>query len=342
MDAARVQRVFTLAGVALLFLAKTALSQEPQAGLTPYLVAPQFQDGSNQLAAPLPTPLADAQPAYQSALPPPGAPSQTSLPTAQAQPQPAQLQLPAPANASPMLPQANNGSVQPSSQIVVPATAPPPKLWEGGMELGLNGTEGNSQTFNLHVGAKLKRKTEFDVLSSELNYKKNSSDSIETANQAFLESRFEHLFQQSRWTWFIHNIDDYDEFKAYDLRVAIDAGCGYQLIKSDLTSLVGRFGGGTTREIGGPDDRFIPELVFGLEGEHKISKRQKLSASVECRPDVTDFTNYRLYTKAAWEVLLDEEKHLSMKVSLLDRYDSYADGRKPNDLDYALTLLWSF
>ena len=31
-----------------------------------------------------------------------------------------------------------------------------------------------------------------------------------------------------------------------------------------------------------------------------------------------------------------------MKVSILDRYDSYADGRKPNDLDYTLTLLWSF
>jgi hypothetical protein len=27
---------------------------------------------------------------------------------------------------------------------------------------------------------------------------------------------------------------------------------------------------------------------------------------------------------------------------VLDRYDSYADGSKPNDLDYALTLLWSF
>jgi putative salt-induced outer membrane protein YdiY len=226
--------------------------------------------------------------------------------------------------------------------IVVPKTEPPPKLWEGGVELGLNGNEGNSQNFNLHLGAKLKRKTEFNILSSELDYKKNSADSIDTANKAFLDSRFEHLFQESRWTWFVHNIEDYDEFKAYDLRVSLDTGFGYRLIKNDTTSLTGRFGGGTTREIGGPDDKFIPEAVFGLEGEHKLSKRQKLTASVEYRPDVTDFADYRVNMKAAWEVLLDEEMHLSMKVGILDRYDSYSDGSKPNDLDYTVTLLWGF
>ena len=234
-------------------------------------------------------------------------------------------------------------AVAPGPETVAPpAVEPPPKLWEGGLELGLDGSDGNSQTFNLHFGGKLKRKTEFNTFSTELDYKKNRSDSVETANKAFLDSRLEHLFQDSPWTWFVHNIEDYDEYKAYDLRVSLDAGMGYQLLKSDFTSLISRFGGGTTREIGGPDDTFIPELVYGLEGEHKISKRQKLSASAEYRPDVGDFANYRLTSKAAWEVLLDEVRHLSMKVSVLDRYDSYSDGTRPNDIDYALTLLWSF
>lgn len=55
-----------------------------------------------------------------------------------------------------------------------------------------------------------------------------------------------------------------------------------------------------------------------------------------------DFANYRLNSKAAWEVLLGEEMHLSMKVGVLDRYDSYSNGKEPNDLDYFVTLLWSF
>lgn len=223
-----------------------------------------------------------------------------------------------------------------------PEPAPVAKLWEGGLELGLDGTEGNSQNFNLHFGARLKRKTDFHILSTELDYRKNRSESVETANKALLDSRFERLFHGSPWSWFIHNVEDYDQFKAYDLRVSVDTGFGYQFLKNDFTSVLGRLGAGTTWEIGGPDDTLIPDTVFGLEGEHKISQRQKLSASAEYRPDVTDFANYRLNNRAAWEILLDAERHVSMKVSVLDQYDSYADGRKPNDLDYTLTILWSF
>jgi putative salt-induced outer membrane protein YdiY len=306
-----------LAGLLLLCLSQTAFSQQP-AGSSPAVIGPQSPAGPAALGQ-LPwraDPLVAPSPANPV---PPVAP---------------------PAAPSAALPAASSPAPPPPSATVAPK--PPPKIWEGGLELGLNGSEGNSQNFNLHFGAKVKRKTELTTLSSELDYKKNNADSVETANKAFLDSRFEYLFQNSPWTWFVHNIEDYDEFKAYDLRVSLDTGLGYQLVKNDLTSLVGRLGGGTTREIGGPDDQFIPEIVFGLEGEHKLSKRQKLCASVEYRPDVTEFSNYRMNAKAAWEVLLDEERHLSMKVGVLDRYDSNADGHKPNDLDYTLTLLWSF
>lgn len=303
-------RLPPLIGLVLVLLSQTAESQEPYVGAAQGLAGPQFQPG-----------------------PPSGGP--LPAPTAPLQAPPVAV-----AGESPLVQPA--GDPAPAPVLATPKVEPPPKIWEGGLELGLDGSNGNSENFNLHFGGKLKRKTKLTVLSSELDYKQNNSNSVQTANKAFLDSRFEYLFQESPWTWFVHNIEDYDEFKAYDLRVSIDTGFGYRLVKNDITSLTGRFGGGTTREIGGPDDEFIPEAVFGLEGEHKLSKRQKLSASVEYRPDVTDFTDYRLNTKAAWEVLLDEEKHLSLKVGVLDRYDAHADGRKPNDLDYTLTLLWSF
>lgn len=218
----------------------------------------------------------------------------------------------------------------------------PPKIWEGSLEFGLDGSDGNSQTFNLHFGAKLKRETDSNILSSEFDYQKKSAEWIETANKAFLDVRFEHLFPDSPWTWFVHNLEDYDEFKAYDLRVSLDTGFGYQFIKNERSSLTGRIGAGATREIGGPNDKYIPDAVFGLEGQHKLNERQKIGASVEYRPDVTEFADYRLNTKLDWEVLLDEEKRLSIKVGILNRYDSYADGKKPNDIDYRMTLTWSF
>ena len=120
---------------------------------------------------------------------------------------------------------------------VEPSPAPPPKLWEGSVELGVAGNEGNSPTFNIHFGAKLKRKTEFDVLSSELNYHENAGNSTVTANRGLLDSRFEHLFQDSAWTWFVHNEVDYDEFKAYHMKDSLDAGFGYRLVKNDAASL---------------------------------------------------------------------------------------------------------
>lgn len=320
--------------VGLSFLSQAVHAQEWQGNPNPLAVGPQFQGvpSTNQFP---PSPPAIPVPADQFALPPV---QQFQAPPPNAPPLPGQFQVPPLIHQQPVPLPVDTGPLP----LPVTKVEPPPKIWEGGLELGLNGSDGNSQTFNLHVGAKVKRKTECNILSSELDYKQNSSDSVETANKAFLDSRFEHLFKESPWTWFVHNIVDYDRFKAYDLRVSLDTGLGYQLIKNDTTSLISRFGGGTTREIGGPDDKYIPELVFGLEGEHKINKRQKLCASVEYRPDVTDFANYRLNSKAAWEVLLDEEMHLSMKVGVLDRYDSYSNGKEPNDLDYTLTLLWSF
>ena len=225
--------------------------------------------------------------------------------------------------------------------FVEPVASPPPKIWEGSFELGLNGTEGNSQTFNFRFGADLKRKTRYHVLTTNLDYHKNSADSLETANRAFLDWRYERLFDASPWTWFVHGTVDYDEFQAFDLRVSVDSGLGYGLLKTDTTSLLGRLGGGFSHEIGGPDDSYVPELVFGLDFEHQLSKRQKLTATVDYTPDVTDFGNYRLKTKIGWQVLLDEAWNLSLKVSLLDRYDSSSHGLKPNDVDYAVTLLWS-
>ena len=219
---------------------------------------------------------------------------------------------------------------------------PPIKLWEGSCELGFNGSEGNSETLNFRFGMDAKRKTDASILDLDLDYHKKTADSQEAANRLLLDSRYEWLHEDSPWTSFVHQTTEYDEFKAYNVRVTANSGVGYQFVDNDETSLMGRFGSGVSHEIGGPDKSVVPELTWGLDFDHQLTKRQKLKASTEFVPDVTDFTDFRLNTKLSWEVLLDEDWNLSLKTSLLDRYDSTPNGSKPNDLDYSITLLWSF
>lgn len=215
-------------------------------------------------------------------------------------------------------------------------------LWEGSFELGLNGAEGNTKTFNLRFGVDAKRKTPQNILTLDLDYHKTDSNYVETANRAFLDSRLEQLYGNSRWTSFVHNTVDYDEFQAFDVRWAADLGLGFRCIKSEPTTLAARFGVGVSHEVGSPDDSYVPEAVFGLDFEHKLTDRQKLTASTEYTPDMAGFNDFRLRTRASWEALIDQQMNLSLKFSVTDRYDSTPNGVRPNDLDYSAMLLWKF
>lgn len=240
------------------------------------------------------------------------------------------------------LPPTSEDSAAASADLILVEPKPAAKLWKGNFELGLDGSEGNSQRFNLRFGVEAKRKTDDDVLSLDLDYHRNTSHSRETAHRTFLDWRYEWLFKESPWTWFGHGTIDYDEFQAFDVRVSVDTGLGYQFVGTDATSLLGRCSGGWSREIGGPDEDYVPEVVFGLEFERQLSERQRLTATADYAPDVTDFGDFRLNAKAGWEVLLDEQKNLRFKLSVVDRHDSTPHGAKPNDVDYSATLLWSF
>ena len=61
----------------------------------------------------------------------------------------------------------------------------------------------------------------------------------------------------------------------------------------------------------------FPELVFGVQFEHQLSKRQKIVGLVEYAPAVADFDRYRIRSQAAWELLLDEQKNLSLRIGRL-------------------------
>ena len=220
--------------------------------------------------------------------------------------------------------------------------APPPKLWEGRAELGFNGSDGNSERFNTRIGLQGKRKGPRTTLALDLLYVKSTQNGTETENKAILKGRNEWLLKDSPWSLYVNGITEYDEFQAWDIRLTANGGLGYHWLKSDAATLATRLGAGASREIGGPDDETVPEANLGLDFEQKLTERQKVTATVELFPDITEPSDIRTMSKAAWEILVDPEWNLSLQLGILHRYDSTPQGAKSNDLDYYGTVAWSF
>lgn len=214
--------------------------------------------------------------------------------------------------------------------------------WEGNVELGLNGTDGNTETFNIRLGALAKRKSEFRTEQLQITSIQKRANGITTANTALVDGRIDWPMPSSRFNTFVHSLLEYDQFKAFDYRISGDTGVGYEFLQNDFTTLIGRIGASASHEIGGPNNKTNPEILLGGEYKHKLSETHLVSAQFSYYPNVIDFTDYRVNSQASWQIVLSQVHNLSLKLSIIDRYDSTPEGAKPNDLDYSTLLLWTF
>jgi hypothetical protein len=247
-----------------------------------------------------------------------------------------------PPPAASVAPEALDGKIvdpAPAWEVWSPAFWDP---WEGSVELGLSGTEGNSQTFNVRFGLTAKHKTDFLHQTLQITSIQKSADGVTTANTALVDGRLDWPMPASRWSYHVHSLVEYDQFKAFDYRVSGDTGFGYELIQTPATRLIGRSGISTSVEVGGPDNRLNPELNFGGEFKHKFNPTHSIGGKIDYFPNVSDWRDCRINSQASWEIALSQVWGLSLKLSVIDRYDSTPHGARPNDLDYSTLLLWQF
>ncbi len=215
-----------------------------------------------------------------------------------------------------------------------------PDFWDIGLELGINGSDGANETFSQRAGGHINRDTELWKFGSTLVYNKNTANDLETQNDALLDVRFDRLLGESPWTLFFLNQLQYDEFQAYDLRLSLHSGMGYQFAKTKTIDLLGRFGAGASREFGATDERWAQEALFGIDYEHSITPTQRLIAKIDYFPEWDNFNKYRVVADLGWEIDLDKPENVSLKLSVIDRYDSTPNGLPANSLDYAVLLIW--
>jgi putative salt-induced outer membrane protein YdiY len=218
----------------------------------------------------------------------------------------------------------------------------PPPLWCGGLEFGLSGSDGNADVLKIRLGGNAKRQTEANIFSTDFVYGLSRQNNRTIENKALYNVRDEFLFRDSPWGWFVSGQIEYDEFRAFDFRVAAHTGSAYQLCKTDNLSIRTRLGAGFQREIGGPTNRWVPEGLAGGDLWWKLTDRQSFVASLDYYPDLGRPENYRVRTRAAYDILIDPELCMTLRLGVQDRYDSNPGPAKRNDVDYFATLLFRF
>ncbi|WP_146119214.1 YdiY family protein [Blastopirellula marina] len=213
--------------------------------------------------------------------------------------------------------------------------------WKKSAELGFNGQTGNTETTSLRVGAKIRREGAATIFTSEFKHLRTSDKEGLTQNNAFFKHKLDWpLKLHENWSLFENTSLEYDEFKAFDMRLVFNGGVSYKPYKTDATDWTLSVGSGFSQEFGSPQKGIIPEATMGSDFSHKITDSQKIALNTDFFPAFAADQGYRFTVDASYTVALDHG--LSFKLSAFDRYDSTPNDRKRNDLDYACLLLWEF
>jgi hypothetical protein len=299
--------------------------------------------GAQQLLVPPPVEGAGSD-AYSSAWSLPEA-APTSSGASQPAPNPATETLPTPANAAlgdvaAEAETAGDGVFEERQKWYERAFLLVPAPWDTGVELGLNGSAGTNDSFSLRTGGYIKRSSRFSKLDLSTYYNRTGSGGDVTQNNAQFDFRNDWLLDEtSPWTLFATNTVFYDQFKDFDLQTNADLGVGYRIFHEPGLEFITRVGGGTSREFGGPDDRWVPESLFGFEYSQQLNATQKFYGKLDYFPEWDQVGEFRLVADTGWEVVLVQPSNLSLKISATDRYDSTPNGASPHLINYSVLLL---
>ena len=215
-----------------------------------------------------------------------------------------------------------------------------PAPWETSIEFGLNGSSGTSESLSIQAGSTVLRESRFSKLNLETEYNRTTKSGAATQDNAELDVRNDWLLhEKSPWTLYTTGNVFYDEFQAFDLQANANAGVGYRFFHKPTLELLGRFGGGASREFGGPNDKWVPESLLAVEYMQRLTALQKLTAKVDYYPEWEEVGEFRLLADIAWETALVQPSNMSLKVSASDRYDSTPGGADPHLVNYSVLLM---
>jgi len=134
---------------------------------------------------------------------------------------------------------------------------------------------------------------------------------------------------------------EFDQIRDEDARLRGTLGLTYQFIRDEMTDLSGRVGLGGSYDIGGGDETFEPEALLALSYSRTLTERQTLRLSGEVFPLLDDTGEFRANARGAWEIALNEDKTMTLRLGGENRFDSTRTDDQ-NVIDYFAEIQWSF
>lgn len=217
---------------------------------------------------------------------------------------------------------------------------PVPSPWTSSIDVGLSGSQGNTDTLKLWTGFDLKYDDPNDLAILNALYVLNQANSGELENKGFLFARNE--LPMDGIAWYAQGTIEYDDFNAIYLRMASHSGLSLTAVQDGTQLLKVRVGAGGQREWGGGSPSWVLEGQAGLDYEYKLTERTRFLLAADYSPDLEAFATYRVRVRAAFDILLDPQNNIFLRVGAFDRYNSQPFGSRRNDLDYYLMLSFRF
>lgn len=225
-----------------------------------------------------------------------------------------------------------------TDELPQPARAP----WRSQIDLGLSGARGNTESIDLRASFLTVQETDTHRWRIDAAYYYGEDNRNTSKNQATAGVLRDWLFPNSPWLIFAQGRYDYDEFRDWTHRLSGHGGIGYEFIKSDEYTLIGRLGAGAAKEWK-RSESIRPEGLLGMEFGWNISDRQRLSAHTTLYPDLGDFFEFRVVSGIKWTMQLDVARGLALSAGIDNEYESQTNpGVKHNDLKFYTGLTFQF
>lgn len=211
--------------------------------------------------------------------------------------------------------------------------------WDKQLDVGISGTDGNSQSQNIHTALSAKTESEHHRWDIQAAYDSSEEDGEKSRDEFFAEANRDWLISDSPYFYFASGRFDWDEFQDWDYRINLAGGTGKDFIQEENWTLRGKAGLGFNQEFGGDDDSISPEGLLELASNWQLSKDHKIELKTTFYPQLDELKEFRNITSLAWVNKLNDSMRL--KVGLSNEHDTdVPDDIKKNDFKYGTSLIW--